>query len=206
MAVKCISKKTSGLLKGLDKLYPVIKPAPKIDEEATAKYLVQNSHWSEASYKGTMAAVALTLSYFLSTGHPVEIAELGTFFLKMKGDIEKNSKGATTLVNAEVETITFRPNRKFLDRIKMETKFSLDHEEKENAQITKEQSLEIIHKLCDEKGEFYIDDFGNYAASLPGNKTVSRSFVNRILKGFVNDGTLTYRIIGRNHLYRLAEK
>ena len=124
----------------------------------------------------------------------------------MKGDIEKNSKGATTLVNAEVETITFRPNRKFLDRIKMETKFSLEHEEKENAQLTKEQSLEIIHKLCDEKGEFYIDDFGNYVASLPNNKTVSRSFVNRILKGFVDDGTLTYRIIGRNHIYRLAEK
>lgn len=198
MAINCTLRKTSGVLHELDKAYVKILAAHKIDSETFVNYLLLNEQESGARVKGALAAVVSGMLPFLASGHPVEVPELGTFFISMKGSVGTDKEGNPRLENAEIDKITFTPNVKFRRKLQDLTSFRLiDNTVRSNTALSREKSLEIIRELHDETAVFTADSFRRKAG-------ISYSYAAKILKGLADEGVLTRTIAGHTNIYSLA--
>lgn len=194
--IECRLRETSGALKDKGAVYVEPLTYSTISERAFLAYVEKNFQVQESEVLGTISAVVKQMIVFLQIGHKVEVPGLGTFSLKMKGDVERDEDGVLQMENARYSGIHFTPGRTFV-RYLWDTKFSLmSHNVRQSYTLTEEAALDVVRELSGEFGWFIVKDFC-------GRAGVSYSYGRKVVKGLVESGKLIQRRGGRLSLYKV---
>ena len=184
MPVNCILRKTTGVLKDKDAYYVEALNYSLIDSDAFMQHLEQNFRVPAGEVFGTVYSMVKQMVAFLQNGHRVEVQGLGTFAIKMKGDVVRDGDGVLQLKNAQYAGIQFTPDKTFTRQMR-KTKFELISHEAPliYSQVDEEQAMEFARELCNARGSFLIQEFRNKVQS-------SYSYARKVLNGLVNKGML----------------
>lgn len=198
MAVKCIIKKSSGLLKKDGYLYPEATIYSRIEQEKFLDGIEKNFKIGRAQVLAVLSAVSEQMEEFLTNGHNVQVPSLGTFSLAMNGKVEERENGTFKLVNAKFDKLRLIPDP-ILEKNLQRTKFELlSNKVYESADLSKEKLLAISAKLCDETGVFLQNQFERAAGC-------SHGFASKFLAQMVNEGALENIGTPRRKIYRIAD-
>ena len=196
MPVNCIFRKTTGVLKDKDAYYVEALNYSLIDFDAFMLYMEQNYRVPSGQILGTVFSMVKQMVAFLQNGHRVEVLGLGTFSIKMKGDVVRDEDGVLQLKNARYAGIQFTPDKRFSRQMR-NTKFVLLSHEAPLAysHIDEEQAMEIARDLCNERGSFLIQEFGSRVQC-------SYSYARKVLNNLAKTG----RLVKNSGLYSLPQQ
>lgn len=196
MAIGCVIRKTTGVLKDKDVYYVEPTTYSLIDSEALLQYVEQNFQTHSGQVLAAVSAVVRQMIVFLQIGHRVQVPGLGTFALKMKGKVEPDGEGVLQLKEAKYTGIQFTPDKVFA-RILHKTTFTLvSHNVHANyTQIDDDQAMAIARDLCNTYGGFLVQDFGSRVGC-------SYGYARKVLNGLVNTG----RLVKHSRQYSLPQQ
>lgn len=196
MPVKCVFRRTTGALKDKEAYYVEPTTYSFIDSEALMLYVKDNYQMQPGPVMGALYSVMEQMAVLLQNGHRVQVPYLGTFSIKMKGDVVRDGKGVLQMKNARYAGIQFTPD-KWFTRVLYNTKFELVSHEASlvYTDLDEEQAMEMVRDLCSSQGEFLIQDFGRRASC-------SYSYARKVLNQLVAEG----KLVKADRRYRLPEQ
>ena len=167
----------------------------RIDSEALLQYVEQNFQTHSGQVLAAISAVVKQMIVFLQIGHRVQVPGLGTFALKMKGEVERDGDGVLQLKDAQYTCIQFTPDKVFARTLHKTTFMLVSHDVRaKNTQLDDEHAMEIARDLCNRYGEFLVQDFGNRV-------DCSYGYARKVLKNLVLKG----RLIEAGRRFRLTQ-
>lgn len=159
MSIKCEIRHSGGLLKGKDVLYPRVVNAAPIGEAEFEEMVCRNRNLEAAQVKAVLSGVSRTLVSLLSLGHPVYVAGIGSFRLKMKGSLQKDSREVIQLKDASVRCVKMNVSDEIVKGLN-DCKFSLiSHDTNADGEYDIDQARETALRLLDEQSFFVLSDF-----------------------------------------------
>lgn len=199
MAIKCIVKKSSGLLKEKGFLYPEAVYYSRIDQAKFLDGIEKNFNIGRAQVLAVLSAVADQMEEFVTNGHSVQVPSIGTFSITMNGGVEKRDNGTLKLKNAKFDKLRLIPDPGLEKKLE-QTKFELlTSNVRETIDLSKEKLLPIMAKLSDETGFFLQYEFESATGC-------SHGFATKFLNQMIAEGTLENLGTPRRKIYRLAAK
>ena len=197
--IKCFLRKASGALQDKDAVYVEPLTYSTMKGESLMAYLESNFNQDGEKARAMISALVKQMIVFLQIGHRVEVPGLGTFSLKMKGDVIRDKEGVLQLDNAQYAGIHFSPNKVFM-RYLWNTKFSLvSHNVVMSYSLNEEVILRVARELCEENGFFLTKEFAARAG-------VSYSYTCKKLNELVASGKLLRRYSGRLKIYTMPKE
>ena len=196
MAVKCVLKKSSGMLSEVGKVYPEVARFSRIDADSFVNYVVQNCQVSHGQVMSILSAVENQLSMFLSNGHTVEVPRLGTFSVTVNGSAEQDDDGHWHIKDGKVGSVRLKPSAAMLqslDGTKFELVNGLIYE---HPRLTEEEAMSVIRTLCAEDGFFTVKSYRQVTRE-------SQYYARKSLRALVNAGKLTCNASGHTVIFRL---
>ena len=199
MAIKCIVKKSSGLLKEKGFLYPEAVYYSRIDQAKFLDGIEKNFNIGRAQVLAVLSAVADQMEEFVTNGHSVQVPSIGTFSITMNGGAEKRENGKMKLKNAKFDKLRLIPDPD-LEKKLQQTKFELlSPEVRETSDLSQEKLIEIMAKLSDETGIFLQTQLESAAGC-------SHGFATKFLSRMIAEGIVENIGTSRQKIYRLTPK
>ena len=196
--ISCFLRKASGALQDKDAIYVEPLTYSTIKADSLMTHLQKNFQIDSGQLQGMISDLVKQMIVFLQIGHKVEVPGLGTFSLKMNGDVKRDSEGVLQIENARYGGIHFSPNKTFRKYL-WNTKFSLiSHNVVMSYSLNEDLILEIAHELCEKNGFFLTKEFSDRAV-------VSYSYACKILNDLVDSGKLLRRYSGRLKIYTMPK-
>ena len=198
MSVKCVLKKSGGVLQSLNKVYPEVASFSRIDAENFMNYLAQNYQVGRAQVASVMEAVADQLAMFLMIGHTVEVPRIGTFSLTVDGRAEQDGEGHWHLKDERLGRVVLKPSTPLLAKLE-QTKFELVNDiVKEHPKPSMEQALGVMQTLCGRDGFFTIQTFRQATGC-------SHYIAKKAINALIAEGKVVSTNNGHSFIYRIAE-
>ena len=196
--IDCFFRKASGALQDKDAIYVEPLIYSTIKGETLLKHMHDRFNTDNGQVRAMISDMVKQMMVFLKIGHKVEVPGLGTFSLKMKGDVIRDSEGVLQIDNARYGGIHFSPCKTFRENLG-DTKFSLfSHNVVMSYSLNEDLILEIARELCEKNGFFLTKEFAARAV-------VSYSYTCKILNDLVDSGKLLRRYSGRLKIYTMPK-
>lgn len=196
MAVKCSLRKATGAFGNREVVFPEVVNYSRITGESFVDYIVANCQVGRAQVMSVLSALEEQLVLFMMEGHSVEVPRLGTFSLTVDGHVEKDEKGRWQLKDEKLGRVVLKPSVAMLRKLR-QTKYELlSHTLVSRTELTDEQALATMRRLCADNGFFTVQSYCKAAGHsfYLAKKTIAR---------LMAEGKLEVRRNGRALLHRL---
>ena len=195
--VKCILKKTGGVLEEKGVVYAKTVDAGRIENEEMVEMMARNCSVSVSQVRAVLSALADTAADIMSVGHSVAIPYLGTLSLEVKGKVVK-SRAGNLLVKEPQCSLKFRPLSRLMRQFEGLTFQPLSNRVLGNTSLTTERATKLATQLAKSQGFFCSSDFAAEA-------DCSKSYAAHQLKALEAQGTLESHRKGRILIYCLPK-
>jgi nucleoid DNA-binding protein len=194
--IKCILKKSGGVLEEKGAVYAKTIDARRIKGEDLVEMMARNCSVSASQVRAVLSALAETTADIMSAGHSVEILYLGSLSLDVRGKVVK-SRAGNLLVKEPKWRLKFKPHRSLQEQFNGLNFKPLSNRVLGNTSLTPERAAQLATRLAQSKGFLCSSDFAAEAEC-------SKSYAARQLKALEAQGTLESHRQGRMLIYRLT--